>query len=176
VLIDGSIKPSASADTPTSDYEALAERVEEKFREGLRLGIENGYVLAHELARLLRERSAGKSEEDAARVLDEALDLLDLAERIYTRNPNHPIEDIYVEKAVTFMARRRYADALQIFRSLPPYRLDQSMTVMAHYAANMTGQKFDPEAHAPATETEGIENRVSRLEGVVAVILESIQK
>jgi hypothetical protein len=171
VLIDGGVKPSASGGESTSDYDALAKTVEKKFREGLRLGIENGYVLASALARLLRERSAGKSENDVDRVLDEALALLDLAERTYTGNPNHPIEDIYVEKAVTFMARRRYADALQIFRSLPSYRLDQSMIVMARYAANMTGQKFESESPIPTAEIASLESRVSRIESVLAAIL-----
>jgi len=173
VLIDGGVRPSAAADTSFNDYDKLAERVEEKFREGLHKGIENGYVLARELARLLRERSAGKSDEQAAQVLDEALDLLDLAERTYTANPNHPIEDIYVEKAVTFMARRRYADALQIFRSLPSYRLDESLAVMARYAANMTGQRFESDTQARTAEMEDLSSRLSRLENLLSALLSS---
>lgn len=170
-LIDGGVKPSASGDEPVNDYHALADKVESMFRAGLRLGIENGYVLATELARLLRERSAGKTEEEADHILDEALDLLDLAERTYTRNPNHPIDEIYAEKAITFMARRRYADALQLFRSLPPFLLDQSMLVMARYAANMTGQKFEQEAPAAATAVEDLDNRITRIEKLLTSLL-----
>lgn len=173
VLIDGATAPSAESDSSVYDYAELAARVEARYREGLDLGIENGYVLATELAVLLRERSAGKSPAEADHILDEALAFLDVAERTYTHSVNHPVEEIYQERAITLMARRRYADALQIFRSLPSYRLDESFKVMARYAANMTGQTFDESAAGGGTGvTQELSARVSRLEAAMAQILE----
>jgi hypothetical protein len=181
MLIDGSVNPADPAGD-LSEYDYLADEVQKKYREGLELGIENGYVLATDLARLLRERSAGKPKEEADRILDQALDLLDEAERLYTKSSNHPIVNIYIEKAITLMARRRYADALQIFRSLPSYRFerDESMQIMRSYASHMTGQP--DAAGAPrgggGSGDEGdagrrldqLENRLSQLEGVLMTI------
>ena len=165
ILIDGALKPSSTPDELTK-YENLASLVKEQYLKGLNLGIENGYVLATDLARLLRERSAGKSSEDANKTLDQALDLLDEAERIYTNNPNHPVSRIYVEKAITLMARRRYADALQIFRSLPAYSLDldESMRVMRNYAANMTGQPAPDAGPAGASGDSDVTERLTQIE------------
>jgi tetratricopeptide (TPR) repeat protein len=144
VLIDGRANPSHADGDQPADHAALVQRVEDKYREGLRLGIEAGYVLAIDLAKLLRERTLGMRSAEADAKLGEVLDLLDVAERTYTADGNHPLWEIYQEKAVTLMARRRYEDALQIFRSLPDYQLSDSMRVMAQYAANMTGQEFRP--------------------------------
>lgn len=71
------------------------------------------------------------------------------------------------------MARRRYADALQIFRSLPSYRLDQSLAVMARYAANMTGQRFESDTDARTAEIESLSSRLSRLENLLSALLSS---
>lgn len=180
ILIDGSVKP-ADPVGHLSEYDYLAGEVEKKYREGLELGIENGYVLATDLALLLRERSAGKTKDKADQDLDAALVLLDEAERIYTKSNNHPIVDIYIEKAITLMARRRYADALQIFRSLPPHRFvnDESMQIMRSYAAHMTGQ---PEAAANGgggggavdlgSRLDQLESQLDQLKAVVAAIAE----
>jgi hypothetical protein len=181
ILVDGAVNPAAPAGDLT-EYEYLADEVQKKYREGLELGIENGYVLATELAMLLRERSAGKPKEEADQDLDHALELLDEAERLYTKSDNHPIVSIYIEKAITLMARRRYADALQIFRSLPSHRFDESMQVMHNYAAHMTGQ---PETVGAPDGRGGpgyggdqggrldqIENRLDQLERLLAAIAE----
>lgn len=156
VLIDGRAKPSHADGDQPADHTALVQRVEDKYREGLRLGIEAGYTLAVDLAKLLRERTLGMRSVEAGGVLDDVLDLLDVAERTYTDDGNHPLWDIYQEKAITLMARRRYEDALQIFRSLPDYQLSDSMRVMAQYSANMTGQEFRP-AGTQASPGEGTE-------------------
>lgn len=172
VLIDGSARPSLSSEESMTDHAAIVARIEEKYREGLRLGIEAGYVLAVDLARLLRERTSGMQMSEADKVLDEALQLLDVAERTYTDDGNHPLWDIYREKATMLMARRRYEDALQIFRSLPEYRLNDSMTVMAQYAANMTGQEFKPAGQQPVSPAgSDLEERVTYLERVMNQLL-----
>jgi tetratricopeptide (TPR) repeat protein len=185
VLIDGRENPSNAADHQPTDHMALVQRVEDKYREGLRLGIEAGYALAIDLAKLRRERTLGMRPAEANDVLDEVLDLLDVAERTYTDDGNHPLWDIYQEKAITLMARRRYEDALQIFRSLPDFQLSDSMRVMAQYAANMTGQEFGPadgqagvgEGPEPAAVTEvrrvagELKERVDVLEEVVRRVL-----
>lgn len=174
VLIDGFARPSAAGVSAAEDHAALTAMVEQKFREGLRLGIEDGYVLAVDLARLLRERSAGVEPEEAARILDEALAFLDVAERTYTHDSNHPLEEIYVEKAITLMARRRYADALQILRSLPDYLLDDSLRVMANYAANMTGQEFMPSRQRDGGAPTELAERVDRLESLLGQIVQRL--
>jgi len=173
ILIDGAVKPAPSAGD-LAEYETLVANVEAKYREGLEKGIEDGYVLATDLAHLLRERSAGKSREKADQILDQALDLLDEAERIYTNNTNHPVSRIYVEKAITLMARRRYADALQIFRSLPAYSLDrdESMKVMRNYAANMTGQPEPVAAPAGASERGDLADRLDQHEKLLALLVQ----
>jgi len=181
ILLDGAVAPSTATEDLTK-YGSLTDIVEEKYREGIELGIENGYVLATELAMLLRERSVGKSEDEADRLLNEAMTLLERAERAYTKSDNHPIVNIYIEKAITLMARRRYADALQIFRSLPPHRLDESLQVMRNYAAHMTGQ---PETVGAPDRRGGpgyggdegrrldqLENRLDQLERILAAIAE----
>ena len=169
VLIDGRANPSHAEPKQSTDHAERVQRVEDKFREGLSLGLEAGYVLAVDLAKLLRERSSGKESAEADEVLDEVLDLFDAAERTYTEDGNHPLWEIYGEKAITLVARRRYEDALQIFRSLPEYRLSDSMRVMAQYAANMTGQEFRPAGEQPAQSAyDELTQRVTRLERLTA--------
>jgi hypothetical protein len=103
--------------------------------------------------------------EDADKQLGEVLDLLDVAERTYTEDPNHPLWDIYKEKAITLMAHRRYEDALQIFRSTPEYLFTDSLRLMAEYAANMTGQEFRPAGQQAIPEGDGrLGQRVDVLE------------
>jgi tetratricopeptide (TPR) repeat protein len=164
VLIDGRERPSLSDDKPT-DPADLLKRVDEKYKEGLSRGIEDGYVLAIARARLLREQTSGMKPEAADAKLGEVLDLLDVAERTYTDDPNHPLWDIYREKAITLMARRRYEDALQIFKGIPEYLFNDSLRLMAEYAANMTGQEFRPAGQQAASEGDGrLAQRVDALE------------
>jgi predicted transcriptional regulator len=109
---------------------------------------------------------------DADNVLEEVLELLDVAERTYTENANHPLWEIYEEKAITLMARRRYEDALQIFRSLPGYRLSDSLQVMAQYAANMTGQEYKPgDEQATQSQYDDLRPRLARLEQLTASLV-----
>jgi tetratricopeptide (TPR) repeat protein len=172
VLIDGYAGPLDYQDPSMTNHAALLKRVEDKFREGLALGIEDGYVLAVDLAHLLRERSAGDRDR-ADHILDEALKFLDIAEQTYTNDGNHPLENIYLERAITLMARRRYADALQIFRSLPDYMLDDSMRVMARYAANMTGQEFTSADQSGRSDAlENLSSRVSQLESIIVQLVQ----
>jgi len=175
VLIDGYAGPLDYQDPSMTDHAALVKRVEDRFREGLALGIEDGYVLAVDLAHLLRERSAGDRDR-ADEILDEALKFLDIAEQTYTNDGNHPLQDIYLERAITLMARRRYADALQIFRSLPDYMLDDSIRVMARYAANMTGQEFTSADQSGRSDTlEKLTSRVSQLENIIVQLVQGVK-
>jgi len=174
-LIDGATRPSLTADPSVTDHAAVVARVEEKYRAGLSLGIESGYALAVDLAKLLRERTSGMPTEDADQILDEALRQLDIAERTYTDDGNHPLWDIYKEKAITLMARRRYEDALQIFRSLPGYLLNDSTTVMARYAANMTGQEFRPAGQSDGMDrSDELAQRIERLERTLGELLSAL--
>ncbi len=177
VLIDGRANCSDPDAEREADHREFAQRVENKFRHGMSLGMETGYVLAIDLARLLRERTSGMNLADADKVLEEVLELLDKAERTYTENANHPLWEIYEEKAITLMARRRYEDALQIFRSLPEYRLSDSLRVMAQYAANMTGQEYKTgDEQATQVQNDDVRPRLARLEQLTEQLVEAIMK
>lgn len=172
VLIDGRANCSDPDAKRRADHKDRAQRVEKAFRKGMSLGLETGYVLAIDLAKLLREQTSGMSPSEADPVLEEVLGLLDVAERTYTENANHPLWEIYQEKAITLMARRRYEDALQIFRSLPEYLLSDSTRVMAQYAANMTGQEYKPgDEQAAQSQYDDLRSRLARLEQVTASLV-----
>jgi len=149
-------------------YQRQALRIlEDRYKLGLALGVENGYVLAVELARLYqelagmgmigssvisstaeRENSIGEQNLDREiDYLDKALEYLDLAERLYTGNPNHPVWMIYEARIRILMAQRRYGDALKLLRSLPQSRLrgDPSLATMLRLASLMTGEKIEEE-------------------------------
>lgn len=145
VLLDGA--PGAmdpDADPSLSTHKDLVDAIETRYKEGIDRGIESGYVLAVDIAKLLRERSAREDEEVASTTIGRAIGYLDVADRIYTNDPNHPVWDIYTERATTLMALRRYSDALRIFRSLPGYLMERqpSLETMARYASNMTGELY----------------------------------
>lgn len=176
VLIDGHKRASLSDDKPTDPVDLL-KRVDEKYQEGLSRGIEDGYVLAIGRARLLREQTSGMKPEVADAKLGEVLDLLDVAERTYSDDPNHPLWDIYREKAITLMARRRYEDALQIFKSTPEYLLNDSLRLMAEYAANMTGQEFRPAGQQAIPEADTrLAQRLDALEVKLAERVETLEQ
>ena len=75
--------------------------------------------------------------------LDQAWGYLDLAERLYTGNPNHPIWDIYEARIRILMAQRRYGEALKFLSSLPQSRLnrDPSLYSVLKLASLMTGEE-----------------------------------
>ncbi|MBT8225773.1 MAG: hypothetical protein HKP61_21120 [Dactylosporangium sp.] len=186
VLIDGADLRAAGNRAQVAElHTRYVDLIQQRYKDGLELGIECGYVLAVDLAKLLRERSAGMDPESASECLDVALRYLDVAERTYTHNGNHPIWNIYIEKAITLMARRRYADALQVFRSLPPHKLDGRLETMARYAANTTGQTFAASGESEDSSESGrvdridarvkqIDARVEQLEGAVMQLIGSL--
>jgi hypothetical protein len=127
---------------------------------GLGIGVENGYVLAVELARLYQEQASGGAldrlelkgnEEDEQSLhtssnhyLQRALQYLDLAEILYTGDPNHPIWEIYEVRARILMAQRRYGDALKLLSSLPQSRRNElSIATMLNLAIRITGEKIE---------------------------------
>jgi tetratricopeptide (TPR) repeat protein len=136
------------------------ELLEERYLLGLRMGVENGYVLAVELARLYQEQASGGAldrlelkgnEEDEQSLhtssnhyLQRALQYLDLAEILYTGDPNHPIWEIYEARARILMAQRRYRDALKLLSSLPQSRRNEpSNATMLNLAIRITGEKIE---------------------------------
>jgi len=136
------------------------ELLEERYLLGLRMGVENGYVLAVELARLYQEQASGGAldrlelkgnEEDEQSLhtssnhyLQRALQYLDLAEILYTGDPNHPIWEIYEARARILMAQRRYGDALKLLSSLPQSRRNEpSIATMLNLAIRITGEKIE---------------------------------
>lgn len=136
------------------------ELLEERYLLGLRMGVENGYVLAVELARLYQEQASGGAldrlelkgnEEDEQSLhtssnhyLQRALQYLDLAEILYIGDPNHPIWEIYEARARILMAQRRYRDALKLLSSLPQSRRNElSIATMLNLAIRITGEKIE---------------------------------
>jgi tetratricopeptide (TPR) repeat protein len=139
VLVDSVPLRELSGMEDVSDYQSWATKVlEERLTLGLQLGLENGYVLAAELAQLYQERASIGTGDDN---LKKALSYLETAERLYTGNRNHPIWDIYVSRARILMALRRYGDALKLLRSLPTQMaVDPSIHTMLSVASLMTGE------------------------------------
>lgn len=145
------------------------DQLESRYKRGMALGLENGHVLAWNLARLYQERAGAAIErtltgtstgdmpaaeapgqdvamsQEASHYLQKALQYLDLAEQMYTGNPNHPIWEIYVVRIGIFMAQRKYGDALRLLRSVPEaVRLgDPSLQTMLRLAALSTGEPIE---------------------------------
>lgn len=135
------------------------ELLEERYLLGLKMGVENGYVLAVELARLYQEQASGgildrlelNGQEDEQSLhtssnhyLQRAMQYLDLAEILYTGDPNHPIWEIYEVRARILMAQRRYGDALKLLSSLPQNRRNEpSIATMLSLAIRITGEKIE---------------------------------
>jgi tetratricopeptide (TPR) repeat protein len=129
--------------------------LQDRWLFGIRLGVENGYVLALELGKLYQERvgyTSARSPTESAPLttnqvdyLNKALTYLDLAERLYTGDTNHPIDEIYVARVRVLMALRSYGEALNLMRSLPQNTLDNdaSLALMLRYARAATGAAPD---------------------------------
>jgi len=155
----------SAPETPLKDLEEVkeyqrqvVETLEQRYQLGIELGVENAYVLAFELSRLYQERAGqipnieasepNVAEDTSAQTgkdyyLDRAWGYLDLAERLYTGNPNHPIWDIYEARIRILMAQRRYGEALKFLSSLPQSRLnrDPSLYSVLRLASLMTGEE-----------------------------------
>lgn len=139
----------------------MLEILESKFSLGIRLGIENGYVLALELARLYQEmagtdffdQAAGQVEPDEVQrkvneKLRRALDLLHLAECLYTGDPNHPIQAIYERRINILMPLHEYDEALKLLVSISPSsrQLEEQRIAresMRRFATLKTGGSID---------------------------------
>lgn len=142
VLIDHGPLEALGNGADVREYQLwVSKTLEERLKLGLQFGLENGYVLAIELARLYQEDAASGQDGDK---LQKAIAHLDLAEQMYTGNPNHPIWDIYLPKARILVALRRYGDALRILRSLPGrIRSDPSVETLLRLAALTTGEPIE---------------------------------
>jgi hypothetical protein len=134
--------------------ESTLNMLEGHLRLGMRLGVENGYVLATELARLYCERAGtaidetDPTEEFKKReyYIKKALSYLDYAEVMYTRSgsSNYPIWEVYEQRISILMAQRKYEEALYLLRSQPRSRLrDPSLETMLKFATLMTGGKLE---------------------------------
>jgi hypothetical protein len=158
----------------------VLKALEERYLVGIESGVENSYVLATDLARLYQEQAGlGQDQVDAPsdatgndganrrdEYLRKALDYLDLAEKLYTGNPNHPIWDIYEQRIRILMAQHRYGDAFKFLRCLPASRLrDPSLTTMLNLASQMTGERIEDEA------TLTTERVLDNLDTVMSVLL-----
>lgn len=147
VLIDSA--PDTPIDNIEQYHKETRRQLESKYRLGIAMGVENSYTLATELAVLLQEQ-AGVMDDCAGEgqprnYLEEALAALDLAEKLYTGDSNHPIGDIYEHRARILMAQRKYSDALKLLQSLPDAdRNDSSIHTMRALAERMLGRT--PEA------------------------------
>jgi hypothetical protein len=147
ILID------ASPEEPIADIIAFQKdamkQLEAKYLLGIQMGVENSYVLARELARLYQEQAgvsdpspdgegASTSQRD---YLQSALDALDLAEKLYTGDPNHPIYQIYQVRVRVLMAQKKFSDALKILECLPiSGPEDPSIQTMKTLAEQMLGR------------------------------------
>jgi len=159
VLVDSAPEKSLECMDEVREFQhQLLELLEERYKLGIKWGVENSYVLATELARLYQERSginpdkltpktdteSSSTESSEDYYLNRALEYLEFAEKLYTGNPYHPIWEIYEVRARVLMAQRRYVDALRFLRSLPESRFsDPSIAAMLKLASAVTGEKID---------------------------------
>lgn len=171
VLVDSTPLEQIEDQGQLREYHKRALKIlEERYRIGLELGVENGYVLATELARLYQEQAgtelfsnfSGSNEQILERPpsakddsLKRALECLDLAERMYTADPNHPIWEIYEARARILMAEHKYGDALKVLSSLPlTRRREPSIATMLNLAARMTGEKIEADEQSETSLSE----------------------
>lgn len=158
----------ANEDAVVKRQEEDLETLEKRYRLGLLLGVENGHVLALELARLYIERIGADAFEwkaegsaDSAfarreRYLQTAFYYLDLSELMFSGSPNYPIWDVYRVRISLLMAQRKYIEALDLLRSLPPSVLqDPSTTVMLRLAARKAGEPMDQPEFPERTSPDG---------------------
>lgn len=154
----------------------ILEILEARLSLGIRLGIENSYVLAVELARLYQEMAGtdffkhdinqvepGEMERRVNDKLRHALDILHLAECLYTGNPNHPIQEIYERRINILMALREYDEALKLLVSIAPGRrqLEEqrlAQEAMHRFATLKTGGSLDNSVDMePSEEDKGVD-------------------
>lgn len=145
--------------------QGIIEKLEHRYMLGIRLGVENGYVLATDLARLYQERAGTHAvesvlrdprsvQEDVNADLDKALTYLKLAESLYTGDPRHPVDEIYKIRVRVLMAQGHYGEVLRILQSMSEVtKSDSSMKTMLHLAMLATGGKLDEEPEAKAASS-----------------------
>lgn len=133
-------------------HRKILKILEERYKLGIELGVENGYTLAVELAKLYQEQAnkIADVEESSEDYLKKAFHYLCIAEQLYTGSglTNHPVWDIYVPKIRIFMAQRKYSEALKLLHSLPEFVMerDSSLKTMFEFAALMTGEQISPDS------------------------------
>lgn len=113
VLIDSvPLRKLDSIDQLAAYQQEAISILESRYRMGIQLGIENAYVLAQDLARLHQERAGVEADESTPNennaYLRKELAYLDLAEKLYTGDPNHQIWNIYVQRVRILMAQHKY--------------------------------------------------------------------
>jgi hypothetical protein len=181
VLVDSVPTDLAQDEEEVAAHQKAAlDTLEERYKLGIQLGVENGYVLATDLARLYQEQAASvqpDAEQQTAATsgahagsgddyLRKALHYLDLAEQLYTGSPNHPIWQIYEQRVRILMAQRRYGDAFKFLRCLPASRLrEPSLATMLSLASLMTGERIEEEV---SLSPEGV---VKNLDTILPVLL-----
>ncbi len=159
-------------------HNEMLDILEAKLSLGIRLGIENGYVLALELARLYQEMagtdffdqgagSTGSSEmqQRVNNKLRRALDMLHLAECLYTGDPAHPIQEIYERRVNILMPLHEYDEALKLLQSIPSstLRLEEQRIArdsMRRFATLKTGGSLDTTSTEPAEEDKSVNESV----------------
>ncbi|OAN46281.1 hypothetical protein A6A03_12950 [Chloroflexus islandicus] len=158
VLIDSvPLRTLDSIDQLAAYHQEALAILESRYRMGIQLGIENAYVLAQDLARLYQERAGVEADESTPKEPDtylrKALEYLDLAEKLYTGDPNHQVWTIYVQRVRILMAQHKYGEALKMLRSLPERMRegDPSLATMYKLAAYMTGESIEEAADRSAT-------------------------
>ncbi len=193
VLVDSAPESLLEDEERVKEYQhQVVETLERRYKLGVDLGVENAYVLATDLAQLYQEQ-AGKipnniSVQDTLTTsvatelsenyyLNQSWNYLNLAERLYTGSPNHPIWDIYEARIRILMAQRKCGDALKFLSSLPQARFNRnpSLHSMLKLASLITGEKI-PELVNIASQ-EGLEQMLNKVfENSGALLLEAVQQ
>lgn len=180
VLIDNApLREINDIDELGKTHEETFAIIRERYTLGITLGVENGYVLAMELARLYQEMAAKDVFEETldshgmrdkfVDYLRKALTLLDLAEAMYTGNPNHPIHEIYERQAMVMMALREYDEALKRLDSIsiPTLRRTEEQRIaletMRRFAILKTGGSLPSEEEKSSEDPQAqIQSAIDR--------------
>ena len=119
----------SNLDEVAEEYEKSINLVAEQLKRGLELGVENGYALAIELAILYQEQAyATRQEGGQSESLQKALEVLELAERMFTPTQRDvfPLHSIYKQKVNVLMGLKRYDEARELLLAMREAKVEFS--------------------------------------------------
>jgi len=125
-LVDGE---TISAEEVYKDHRTSIDTVIQKYKRALELGVEDGYEIAMQMAKLLQEQVYANSKgQDSRGILQQALEMLDYSEQMFTDSPNFTLAALYTQKTNVLMGLEDYSQALELLISLRDAGITLSVT------------------------------------------------